>query len=79
MKVKIEYAESENWGWGPPDNELRVYVDGEQLPLVGYFGGEPEDNTRGRTYRWVDSLLSMLADRLGAEVEMAKVVLPDDE
>jgi hypothetical protein len=44
---------------------LAVQVDGDLIG-VGEYGGE--DNTRSRTYGWVEDLLEKLARRLGADV-----------
>ena len=46
-----------------------VYVDGEKIG-EGYYGGEPEDNSRQRDYSWVENLLLELSKSLGAEVEI---------
>lgn len=47
--------------------EVEVLVDGETVG-IGWYGGEPEDNCRGRTYSWVEGLLVKLAKSLGADV-----------
>lgn len=47
---------------------LRLYVDGDLL-VEGYYGGEPEDNSRTRGYCWVETALKRLAEALGAEYE----------
>lgn len=50
-----------------PRYELNVFVDGELIGGGGY-GGEPEDNTHYRDYKWVQELVVELAKELGAEV-----------
>lgn len=55
---------------------LTVKLDGKDLAF-GSYGGEPEDNRRGRDYAWVESALARLAKALGAEVTTTE--LPYDE
>lgn len=57
----------DNSGWSETE-ELYVIVDGTVI-AEGRYGGEPEDNSAGRTYSWVKSALAKLAKALGAEVE----------
>lgn len=47
--------------------KLTVLVDGVDVGH-GYYGGEPEDNTRGRDYSWVEEIISAVATKLGATV-----------
>ena len=70
MKVRIEsVTEKSKYG----DFELtRIYVD-DVLVGEGSYGGEPEDNSRSRDYRWVEGLLEDLATELGAEVEIVEI------
>jgi hypothetical protein len=56
----------------------RVSVDGQEL-CTGSYGGEPEDNSRRRDYRWVEPLLQQLSARCGAEVELKHVKLTEEE
>ena len=46
-----------------------VEIDGKRIG-GGWYGCEPEDNRRCRTYKWVEQLLKTLAEKLGAEVEI---------
>lgn len=46
----------------------------DEVLIEGEYGGEPEDNDRGRTYKWVDDLIVKLAERFGAEVKFTEVV-----
>ena len=48
-------------------DDLVVRCDGKEIGR-GSFGGEPEDNSIGRTYRWVPKIIGTLAIALGAEV-----------
>lgn len=66
-KVKIKVTSIEN-KWGDNIDELAVFVD-ENPVGFGSYGGEPEDNSRGRDYSWVEPLIKKLAIALGAEVE----------
>jgi hypothetical protein len=52
--------------------EVEVIVDGFLIGS-GCYGGEPEDNSRGRDYSWVEPLLKALAEKLGAKVEFEKI------
>jgi len=45
------------------------YLDGEKIG-EGYYGGEPEDNSKGRDYRWVSEVIQKIAESLGAELEL---------
>ena len=38
--------------------------DGVFIEVVGYDGGEPEDNAFYRDYKWVETELNKLADRI---------------
>jgi len=49
-----------------------VEIDGKEIGK-GHYGGEPEDNTRGRDYKWVELLLEKIAKELGADVEIEKI------
>ena len=53
-------------------------LDGESIG-EGNYGGEPEDNCRGRDYRWVEKVIRKLAENLGVEVEYIERKLEDDE
>ena len=54
--------------WRDWIEQTEVYVDGERLEEWCNYGGDPEDNSRNRDYRWVEPLLKKLAESLGAEV-----------
>lgn len=47
--------------------EVEIYLDGEKI-AEGFYGGEPEDNLRYRTYSWVDDAIKELGEKLGAKV-----------
>lgn len=51
---------------------LRLVVDGEVV-ATGDFGGEPEDNTECRDYKWVKDMLAGLARCLGADARIETV------
>ena len=75
MKVTIKsITDSEDF----EIEDVEVYIDGEKIG-EGYYGGEPEDNMRSRTYKWVEPLLKTLAEKLGAEVEIQKIEVKDNE
>lgn len=38
----------------------------------GTFGGEPEDNSRHRDYKWVVKAMAALAEGLGADIEIVE-------
>ena len=38
----------------------------------GTFGGEPEDNSRHRDYKWVVEAMAALAEGLGADIEIVE-------
>lgn len=48
------------------------YINGERIG-VGYYGGEREDNSKKRDYRWVAEIVQLVAERLGAEVEHERI------
>ena len=58
--------------WHHYSEEVEVFIDGKSLG-VEMYGGEPEDNCRGRDYSWVEPLLKQLAELLGAEVEIESI------
>lgn len=78
-KVVIKSLSGEN-NWTNRIEETKVYVDGVLIG-TGDYGGEPEDNCRGRDYYWVEPLLRELALKLGAEVtiETGEVQTEDEE
>ena len=49
-----------------------VTVDGNFVG-GGFYGGEPEDNSMYRTYKWVEPLLVALSKALGAKIEESLV------
>ena len=58
---------------------LDILVDGESLCVHGTYGGEPEDNSRRRDYKWVEVALRRLAKKLGATVVVAEVPPEEEE
>lgn len=66
MKVLIKHFFYPTFG--DDKDRVEVFV-GDELVGSGYYGGEPEDNSRSRDYSWVESLVEKLALKLGAEVE----------
>ena len=52
---------------------VQVFVDGQSLGAVEFYGGEPEDNSRRRDYNWVEPLLLKLTEALGGEAELVTV------
>lgn len=78
-KVEIHaYREDDGYGF---NEATAVYVDGILLG-TGAYGGEPEDNSSGRDYGWVDFLLEKLATKLGADVTFKHIeadpeIIPD--
>ena len=74
MRVKIRSLDGgkySNW------TGTEVLVDGVLIGQ-GSYGGEPEDNSRWRDYRWVEPLLKKLAEVLGASVEIERVTDVED-
>ena len=70
-KVLIKSITTEN-KYTDYRDEVEVFINGKSLGR-GVYGGEPEDNSRGRDYSWVEPLLKQLAEELGAEVEIEKI------
>lgn len=54
---------------GTYSQTVRITVNGVVV-ASGRYGGEPEDNTRTRDYRWVERAVSAVARALGADVEV---------
>lgn len=52
-----------------PYAEVDFFIDGTHI-ASGSYGGEPEDNLRGRDYQWVEGAIAKIAIALGAEVEL---------
>lgn len=69
-QVELKFTECGEYG---SYYELVVSLDGEVIARGGY-GGEPEDATRHRDYCWVETALTKLAERLGAEVSTMEVI-----
>jgi hypothetical protein len=65
--VEIRTTEMGDPWCGENYEAIEIYIDGEKI-TEGSFGGEPEDNMRGRTYSWVDGAIKQIAERLGAKV-----------
>lgn len=75
MNVRIDVKNYEDSNY----SDLTLSVDGEMIG-TGCFGGEPEDNTKCRTYHWVVPLLKKLAIELGGAVQVfEKTVSGDDD
>ncbi len=67
VKILLEQDDmSDNWCG------VEITLDGKKI-ASGCFGGEPEDNSRFRTYDWVLTALQKLSKELGAEVEVVEV------
>lgn len=58
--------------WGDLREEVEIYIDGVSIGRQSY-GGEPEDNTRGRDYAWVEVVIEEIARELGATVTTESV------
>lgn len=56
---------------------VEVYVDDEFVGR-GFYGGEPEDNSRIIDYSWVEELIEKLSEKLGAEVVYDIKEMKDD-
>lgn len=69
-QVEIRIVREED-GWSGFRHRADVYVDGEFV-TGGSYGGEPEDNTRWRDYKWVEESLRQLALSLGAAAEITE-------
>lgn len=65
MKVYIKHFTEETY---ETHDSVQVFVD-DELIGTGYYGGEPEDNSFGRDYSWVEPLIKKLVTKLGIEVE----------
>lgn len=77
-KVEIIIAEDPDPTWHEYAR-VTVLVDGVEVGGGG-IGGEDEDNTRGRTYEWIEKTLQALAQALGADVKVTETELePDDD
>jgi hypothetical protein len=58
-------------------HETELLVDGELIGS-GAYGGEPEDNSYWRDYKWVEPMIESLAKKLGGEVEHVTVDAPEE-
>lgn len=65
--VELRFTEEEDL-YGTYSYYPRVLVNGEPVSGQGTYGGEPEDNSRRRDYKWVEETLQKLAEKLGAVV-----------
>ena len=77
-KVTIRSITEDRSKWGDYLESVEVYVDGVSIG-DGHYGGEPEDNMRGRTYDWVEGLIQNVAEACGAEVTVENVEKPFEE
>lgn len=57
-----------NTDYGEVNERVEVFVD-DELIVTGWYGGEPEDNSRTRDYSWVEAAFATLAKKLGAVVK----------
>lgn len=57
-----------NTDYGEVNERIDLFVD-DELIFSGYYGGEPEDNSRVRDYSWVEDAFATLAKKLGAVVK----------
>ena len=62
MKEWIVEEEEDDWDYGA----IAYMVDGDEKTEIGWFGGEPEDNTHYRQYSWVIGALNE-AYKLGVQ------------
>lgn len=44
------------------------FIDGVKI-AEGSYGGQPEDNSKGRDYSWVQDAVEKIAQELGASIE----------
>ena len=65
VQLKFEYTDT---GYSHFDT-IEVFVNGKSIGK-GYYGGEPEDNSRSRDYVWVEEVIKSLAKELGATVQV---------
>lgn len=72
MEVKLEFEDLDKYG---ERQSVTVSVDGHEIAW-GSYGGEPEDNSRGRDYAWVEDALTRLACALGADNRVTCVNKP---
>lgn len=73
--VTIKTLSTERNRWGETFEDISVLIDGEEIGS-GWYGGEPEDNRKSRTYKWVEPLIQKLAEKLGAEVKVEHTEKP---
>lgn len=72
-RVKIETVKVLNaFMDGDIQYQTHLYVDDKHVSM-GEYGGEPEDNSIHRDYKWVEEMLEQLAMALGAKVERSNV------
>lgn len=78
MKFRLDYETTEDNGWGQRNTDLVIYKDGVEF-FRGSYGGEPEDNTHYRDYKWVAGAVAAVAKALGAEVEQTATDVKGEE
>lgn len=72
VTMRIADSDDDNY------STIKIELDGKQI-ADGWYGGEPEDNSRTRSYRWVQTAIRAVAESLGAKVQIVKEELADDE
>lgn len=69
--VTIQIIRAPNAGWRGQTG-IRLIIDGEVVDTASY-GGEPEDNSEYRDYKWVKEMLALLARKLGASASIESI------
>jgi len=62
-KIKIKAITYKNG-----NAEIIGEYEGENI-FQGFFGGEPEDNSRERDYSWVEDAIAVVAELGGIKIE----------
>lgn len=74
-KVQIKIVYSGEYGQYA---SVDVLIDGQSVGH-GSIGGEPEDNSIERDYKWIRPTIQSLAEKLGAEVEVIEEESGEDD
>ena len=72
-KIVIKSIETTNNKWDLPLESVIIEIDGVAIETENFYGGEPEDNSRMRDYKWVEPLIIKLIKTLGFDVEIEKI------
>ena len=70
-------GESDDSSWSYWE-EVEYYVNDEKV-AEGFYGGEPEDNLRYRTYKWVDEAFKAVIEKLGVEVKFTRILKEEED